>query len=50
VIVRAAHLIQGIETMASELEQAQRAAFDPPHTTVNVGMINGGSAKNIVPG
>ena len=49
-IFRAAHLIQGIEAMAGELEQDQRAGFDPPHTTVNVGMINGGSAKNIVPG
>ena len=49
-IFRAAHLIQGIEAMARELEQDQRAAFDPPYTTVNVGMINGGSAKNIVPG
>ena len=49
-IFRAAHLIQGIEAMARELEQDQRAAFDPPYTTVNVGMINGGPAKNIVPG
>jgi len=49
-IFRAAHLIQGIEAMARELEQDQRAGFDPPYTTVNVGMINGGSAKNIVPG
>jgi len=49
-IFRAAHLIQGIEAMAGELEQDQRAGFDPPYTTVNVGMINGGSAKNIVPG
>lgn len=24
--------------------------FDPPHTTVNVGLIEGGTAKNIVPG
>ena len=49
-IFRAAHLIQGIEAMARGLEQDQRAGFDPPYTTVNVGMINGGSAKNIVPG
>jgi acetylornithine deacetylase len=24
--------------------------FDPPHTTFNVGMVHGGTAKNIVPG
>jgi acetylornithine deacetylase len=24
--------------------------FDPPHTTLNVGVIEGGSAKNIIPG
>ena len=24
--------------------------FDPPRTTVNVGVIEGGTAKNIIPG
>jgi acetylornithine deacetylase len=29
---------------------AERALFNPPHTTVNVGKIKGGSAKNIIAG
>ena len=49
-IFRAAHLIEGIEAIAEELERDQLAGFDPPHTTINVGLINGGSAKNIIPG
>jgi acetylornithine deacetylase len=31
-------------------EQAQNALFDPPHTTFNVGIVQGGTAKNIIPG
>jgi len=49
-IFRASHLIQKIERIAVELKDDARAAFDPPHTTLNVGLINGGSAKNIVAG
>ena len=30
--------------------QMQNALFDPPHTTFNVGMVQGGTAKNIIPG
>jgi acetylornithine deacetylase len=32
------------------LKSDQRAGFDPPHTTLNVGVISGGSAKNVVAG
>ena len=49
-IFRAAHLIERIERIAKELKSDQRAGFDPPNTTVNVGIINGGSAKNVVAG
>jgi len=49
-IFRAARLIEGIEAIAADLERDQRAGFDPPYTTINIGMINGGTAKNIVPG
>ena len=49
-IFRAARLIEGIERIAKDLQSDQRAAFDPPYTTINVGIIRGGSAKNVVPG
>lgn len=49
-IFRAAQLIARIEKIADELKKDSRAAFDPPYTTLNVGIINGGSAKNIVAG
>src|SRR3989454_3317138 len=49
-ILRSAHLIQHIERIAEELKNDQRAEFDPPCTTLNVGLIEGGTAKNIVAG
>ena len=49
-IFRAARLIERIELIAEELKSDQRVGFDPPHTTVNVGVISGGSAKNVVAG
>lgn len=49
-IFRAARLIERIEAIATELQDDQRAGFDPPYTTLNVGVISGGSAKNVVPG
>jgi acetylornithine deacetylase len=49
-IFRAARLIERIETIAEELKKDQHQDFDPPFTTINVGLINGGSAKNIIPG
>ena len=49
-IFRAARLIERIESIAEDLKSDQRAGFDPPYTTVNVGIINGGSAKNVVAG
>jgi len=49
-IFRAAQLITRIEKIADELKRDSRATFTPPHTTLNVGLINGGSAKNIVAG
>jgi acetylornithine deacetylase len=49
-IFRAARLIEKIENIAEELKGDQRAGFDPPYTTLNVGVINGGTAKNIVAG
>jgi acetylornithine deacetylase len=49
-IFRAARLIQRIELIAEDLKNDQHKDFDPPYTTLNVGLISGGSAKNIVPG
>jgi acetylornithine deacetylase len=49
-IYRAARLIGRIEQIADELKQDERAGFDPPYTTMNVGLIEGGTAKNIIAG
>lgn len=49
-IFRAARLIERIEQIANQLKNDQRAAFDPPYTTLNVGLIEGGTAKNIIAG
>ena len=49
-IVRAARLIERIEQIAEQLKTDKRAAFDPPYTTLNVGLIEGGTAKNIIAG
>jgi len=49
-IFRAARLISRLEIIAQQLRQDQHAAFDPPYTTLNVGLIHGGSAKNVLAG
>jgi acetylornithine deacetylase len=49
-IFRAARLLSRIEEAAGKLESEQHAAFDPPYTTLNVGLIRGGTAKNVIPG
>src|SRR3989449_3824322 len=49
-IFRAARLIELIERIAEELKNDQRTGFDPPFTTLNVGLIRGGTAKNVVAG
>lgn len=49
-IFRAARLIARIERVAEELQAGRHASFDPPYTTLNVGIINGGTAKNIIAG
>jgi acetylornithine deacetylase len=48
----AARLIAGIEDRFA-LEYAGKTSdslFDPPRTTLNIGVIEGGTAKNIIPG
>jgi acetylornithine deacetylase len=49
-IMRAARLVGRIEKVAEELKRDAHEAFDPPHTTVNVGLISGGTAKNVIAG
>lgn len=49
-IFRAARLIEKIETIAEKVKSDHHEGFEPPYTTVNIGVINGGSAKNIIPG
>src|SRR5918911_2134998 len=49
-IFRAARLVARIEKIAEELKTDERAAFEPPYTTLNVGLIHGGTAKNIIAG
>jgi len=49
-IYDAARIVQQIERIAREVARKRHPAFDPPFTTLNVGIIQGGTAKNVVPG
>lgn len=49
-VFRAARLINRLEAIATQLKEDQHAAFDPPFTTLNIGLIHGGSAKNVLAG
>lgn len=49
-IFRAAHLVTRLETIAEQLKTDQHPDFYPPYTTLNVGIIRGGTAKNVIPG
>jgi acetylornithine deacetylase len=49
-IFAAAHLISALEELSRQLMTEIHSFFDPPFTTLNVGTIQGGSAKNIIPG
>ena len=49
-ILRAAHILTRLETIAEQLKAESHGDFDPPYTTLNVGLIRGGTAKNVIPG
>jgi acetylornithine deacetylase len=49
-IYAAARLVSGLEEFGQQLTVEKHDFFDPPFTTLNVGTIAGGSAKNIIPG
>ena len=45
-----ARVVTRLERIAKKLAARKNRSFDPPFTTLNVGLIRGGTAKNIVPG
>src|SRR5688572_646753 len=49
-VFRAARLINRLESIAAQVQEDQHDAFDPPYTTLNIGLIHGGSAKNVLAG
>jgi acetylornithine deacetylase len=49
-IIKAGHLLNRLDRIGKELEAEQHNAFEPPFTTLNVGLIHGGTAKNVIPG
>ena len=49
-IYDAAHVVRRLEQLAQDISAKQSPDFDPPFTTLNVGLIHGGTAKNIIPG
>jgi acetylornithine deacetylase len=49
-VFRAARLINRLESIAERLKIDRHDGFDPPFTTLNVGIINGGTAKNVIAG
>lgn len=49
-IFRAGRFLARFEARARELRSDVHLSFEPPYTTVNVGLISGGKAKNVIPG
>lgn len=49
-IVYAAKIVTELERIAADLRIKEDPEFSPPYSTLHVGLINGGTVKNIVPG
>lgn len=49
-VLGAARLIARSEKIAEQLRSERHEEFDPPYTTLNIGLVQGGTAKNIVAG
>lgn len=50
-IFRAGRFLHRLEALAlTYLREERHEGFDPPFTTVNVGLIHGGKAPNVIPG
>lgn len=48
-IYAASRMVQSVELLARDLTLQTHELFSPPFTTLNIGTIQGGTAKNIVP-
>ncbi|HEY6910093.1 MAG TPA: acetylornithine deacetylase [Myxococcales bacterium] len=49
-VLAAGRVLREIERLGDELRADADPLFSPPHTTLNVGLISGGKAKNVIPG
>jgi acetylornithine deacetylase len=49
-ILAAGRVLREVERIAGEQQQDNDPLFAPPFTTLNVGLIEGGKAKNVIPG
>ena len=49
-ILGAGRLLTALEEIQGVIAHDQNALFTPPYTTLNVGLIRGGKAKNVIPG
>lgn len=49
-VYAAARFVSDVEDFARTLAEKQHAFFTPAFTTLNIGTLHGGSAKNIIPG
>lgn len=49
-VLGAARLIAQSEKIGEQLARETHADFDPAYTTLNIGVVQGGTAKNVVPG
>ena len=49
-ILAAGRVLREVERIGEELRADADPLFAPPHATVNVGLISGGKAKNVIPG
>jgi acetylornithine deacetylase len=46
----AARVLERLDNVALQLTSRTNPDFDPPFTTLNAGLIQGGTAKNVIPG
>ncbi len=49
-VFRAARLINRLERISEQIKLDRHEGFNPPFTTLNVGLISGGTAKNVIAG
>ena len=49
-IRRATEVLEGLKRIEAEVREDKDPTFDPPYSTLNVGMLQAGRAANLVPG